>query len=172
MVCRLFGAKQSSESLVTYCQVDPKEQNSVKYQSKLEDFQSRKCVWKCRLRNGGHFVSARTDELRLVLEASWSVALATDGCIARISTLFGPQCLLRGTSVNVTGRWLGTSWHANHDKRIVAIDAGQPRADIHAGRTSYWERIIGTPGKEDASGNFLKGLLIETLNWNRQGMPH
>ena len=31
---------------------------SVKFKSKFKHFHSRKCVWKCRLRNAGHFVSA------------------------------------------------------------------------------------------------------------------
>ena len=31
----------------------------MKFQSKFSHFQSRKCVWKCRLRNGIHFVSAQ-----------------------------------------------------------------------------------------------------------------
>ena len=31
----------------------------VKFQSKFEVFHSRKCVWKCRLRNGGLFVQGR-----------------------------------------------------------------------------------------------------------------
>ena len=38
--------------------LNPYEQNSVKSLSKFINFHSRKCIWKCRLRNGGHFVSA------------------------------------------------------------------------------------------------------------------
>ena len=34
------------------------EQVSVKFEQKFETFHSRKCAWKCRLQNGGHFVSA------------------------------------------------------------------------------------------------------------------
>ena len=36
----------------------PKKQYSVTFLSKVEHFRSRKCVWKCRLENGGHFVWA------------------------------------------------------------------------------------------------------------------
>ena len=57
MACRLLGAKPLSEPMLTYSQSGHKEQNSVKYHSKLEHFHSRKCIWKCRLENGGHFVS-------------------------------------------------------------------------------------------------------------------
>ena len=32
-------------------------QTSVKFQSKFKYFHSRKCIWKCRLQNVGHFVS-------------------------------------------------------------------------------------------------------------------
>ena len=63
MACRLIGAKPLSKPMLAYCQLDPKEQTSVKFQSKFNHFHSRKCVWKCRLRNGGHFV--RGDELSL-----------------------------------------------------------------------------------------------------------
>ena len=56
MACRLFGAKPLSKPMIGYCKVDPYKQNSVKFQSKYKTFRSRKCVWKDRLRNGGHFV--------------------------------------------------------------------------------------------------------------------
>ena len=58
MACHLFGAKLLPEPILTYCQLDPKEkeQTSVKFKSKYKKFNPRKCIWKCRLRNGGHFV--------------------------------------------------------------------------------------------------------------------
>ena len=31
MACRLFGAKPLSEPMLSYCQLDPKEQTSVKF---------------------------------------------------------------------------------------------------------------------------------------------
>ena len=58
MACRLFGVKPLSESMLPYCQFYPVEHISVKFYSKFKSFHSRKCTWKCRLRNGGHFVSA------------------------------------------------------------------------------------------------------------------
>ena len=36
---------------MVYSQLDPKKQNLVKYQLKIEHFDSRKYVWKCRLEN-------------------------------------------------------------------------------------------------------------------------
>ena len=41
---------------VTYCQLDPKEQTSVKFEPKRKGFHSRKCIWKCRLQMMAHFV--------------------------------------------------------------------------------------------------------------------
>ena len=38
-----------------YCQLDPYEQTSVKIWSKFIYLHSRKCIWKYRLENGGHF---------------------------------------------------------------------------------------------------------------------
>ena len=36
MVCRLFGAKPLPEPMLTYCQLDPKDQISVKFGSKYK----------------------------------------------------------------------------------------------------------------------------------------
>ena len=58
MACRLFGAKPLSEPMLPYCQLDPTEHISMKFYSKFRSFHSRKYTRKCRLRNGGHFVSA------------------------------------------------------------------------------------------------------------------
>ena len=56
MACRLFGAKPLPEPMLIYCKLDLAEQTSVKFGSKYKTFHSRTCVWKCRLRNGVHFV--------------------------------------------------------------------------------------------------------------------
>ena len=57
MACSLFGTKPLSKQVLGYCQLDPKEQTSVKFESKYKTFHSRKCIWlKRSLRNGGHFV--------------------------------------------------------------------------------------------------------------------
>ena len=58
MVCLVFDTKPLSEPMLYYCQLDPGEQISVKLYSKFEHFHSRKCVWKCHLKNVGRFVSA------------------------------------------------------------------------------------------------------------------
>ena len=57
MACHLFGAKPLSEPTLGYCHLDTWEQTSVKFNSKFKHFHSRKCIWKCCLENGGHFVS-------------------------------------------------------------------------------------------------------------------
>ena len=57
MACCLFGAKPSPEPVLAYCQLDSREQISVKFESEFYNFFSRKCIWKnvvCQ--NGGHFV--------------------------------------------------------------------------------------------------------------------
>ena len=56
MACRLLGAKPLSKPMLGYCQLDTKEQSSVKFKSKYETFHSQKCIRKYRLQNGGHFV--------------------------------------------------------------------------------------------------------------------
>ena len=58
MACRLFGAKQLSESIVAYCWLYPWEQISVKFEVKYISFHTCKLTKKSRLQNGGYFVSA------------------------------------------------------------------------------------------------------------------
>ena len=58
MACHLFSAKPLSEPMHSYCQLDTKEHISVNFYSRFKSFHSVKCTWKCRLRNGGHFISA------------------------------------------------------------------------------------------------------------------
>ena len=73
--CCLFGAKPLSESILVmpnnhgykavvlgYCQLDPWEQTSVKFQSNYKTFHSRKCIWKHCLWEGA--ILFRGDELR------------------------------------------------------------------------------------------------------------
>ena len=87
MACRLCGAKPLSEPMLDNYELDPYEQTSVKSLSKFYHFRSRKCVWKCRLRNGGHFVSASmcsTFYRSLVtLRAPWDIqmCLCASGCL-------------------------------------------------------------------------------------------
>ena len=45
----LFGAKPLSAPMVVYFQIDPWEQNPVKFGSKWSNFRTSKCIWKCRL---------------------------------------------------------------------------------------------------------------------------
>ena len=49
MACRLFGTTPLPEPMLAYCQLDTWEQISVKFESELYHFHSRKCIWKCRL---------------------------------------------------------------------------------------------------------------------------
>ena len=56
MACHLFSAKPLPEPMLTYSQLDPKEQTSVKFELKHTTFHSWKCNRKCCLWNGGHFV--------------------------------------------------------------------------------------------------------------------
>ena len=49
MACCLFSTKPLSETMLPYCQLDPKEHISMKFYSKFKSFYSRKCTWKCHL---------------------------------------------------------------------------------------------------------------------------
>ena len=69
MACRLFGAKTLSKLMLEYCQLDPYEQTSVKFQSKYKTIHSTTCNWKFRLRNGGHFVQGPVSQCRRKLDS-------------------------------------------------------------------------------------------------------
>ena len=49
IACRLFGANPLPEPMLAYCQLDSWEQTSVKFESQLCHFYSKKFIWKCRL---------------------------------------------------------------------------------------------------------------------------
>ena len=59
MDCRLFSAKPSPELMLTYCQLNPKEQTSVKFKSKFKIYDSWECILIYLLLNDGHFVRGR-----------------------------------------------------------------------------------------------------------------
>ena len=56
MAYRLLGTKPLPEPMLACCKLDPEEGISVKFESKYKTFHSQKCISKCRLRYGGHFV--------------------------------------------------------------------------------------------------------------------
>ena len=49
MACRLFDAKPLTEPMLTYCELKPWEQTSVKLEWKYQTFLSWKYTWKCCL---------------------------------------------------------------------------------------------------------------------------
>ena len=55
MACHLFIAKPLPEAMLSYHQLNPEQQTSVKVKSKYKS-RSCKCIWKYRLWNGCHFV--------------------------------------------------------------------------------------------------------------------
>ena len=54
MACHLFIAKPLPEAMLSYHQLNPEQQTSVKVKSKYKS-RSCKCIWKYRLWNGCHF---------------------------------------------------------------------------------------------------------------------
>ena len=54
----VFATKPLSEAMLAYCWPDTQEQISVKFESKYNNFYTRKWFWKCRLKIGSHFASA------------------------------------------------------------------------------------------------------------------
>ena len=74
MACRLIGLL--SASMLAYCQLNSWEKISVKLESELYHFQSRKFIWKCRLPNWRLFCPGG-DELKestVVGNPRWKLA--------------------------------------------------------------------------------------------------
>ena len=65
MACRLLGAKPLHEPMLAYYRLDFWQQISVKFKLKFYHFHSRKCIWRCCLPNGAHFVQGRWLSARL-----------------------------------------------------------------------------------------------------------
>ena len=49
MACRPFGAKPLPKPMMTYFQLDPQKQSSIKFLSKSNHFHWKNCIWKYRL---------------------------------------------------------------------------------------------------------------------------
>ena len=56
MACHLFGAKPLPEPMLAYCQLDPQEQTSVKFQPKYKILIDENAFENIVCQIGGHFV--------------------------------------------------------------------------------------------------------------------
>ena len=65
----LFDAKPLSESMPKCWQLDPKEANLMKLESKYSDFHSEVCIEKQHVQNDGHFI--QTSICQHVWAARW-----------------------------------------------------------------------------------------------------
>ena len=98
MACRLFGAR----SMLTCFQLDPKEQTSVKFESKYKMFYSRKCIWKCRLPKWRPFCQGG-DELKCASSASPPFVLY------RADSRFAPSQWETSLQSNAVSHWLSAN---------------------------------------------------------------
>ena len=71
MACHLFGAKSLSKPVLCYCQLDHWRQTSVKFESKSKTLHSWNCIWKCHLRNRGHFIQGKMSWRILIVHVFW-----------------------------------------------------------------------------------------------------
>ena len=104
IACRLFGAKPLPEPMLPYCRLDTREQTSMKFESKYKSFHSWNCMWKCRLRNGGHFVQGRW--VNNVVSTVPADGLAVLGSDHNAWWDASPDCKVHGANMGPTGpRW-------------------------------------------------------------------
>ena len=59
MACRLIGAKPLSKPMLGFCQLEPQEQISVKFESKYKTFHLWKNIQKCRILSRGSWVNLK-----------------------------------------------------------------------------------------------------------------
>ena len=95
MAC-LLGAKPLPEPMLTYCQLNPSEKTSGKFESKYKTFHSWKRIWKYQW-NGGHFVqrwvtSSITDSSPRTSVRTWRRTLRTPRSITWCSCPPGWPC--------------------------------------------------------------------------------
>ena len=75
--------------------ITPKEHISVKFYLKFKSFHSWKCIWKCRLRNGGHFVSASMcQNNRYGYWNQWWPSSPVHGIVARSGTIYVVEVII------------------------------------------------------------------------------
>ena len=67
LACRLVGAKPLPGPIMAYRQSDPSGELSVKFESKYKTFNWWKCIWKCRLQNGGHFLGRWVNCMKIMI---------------------------------------------------------------------------------------------------------
>ena len=72
MACRLFGAKSLHEPVLPMFNLYLR--NNLQWNLNLKKINSCKCTWKCRLRDGGHFVQGG-DKLKPCLLALSSLSI-------------------------------------------------------------------------------------------------
>ena len=121
MACRLVDAKPLCEPMLEYCWLYPYEQALMKYYSKFIHFHSRKCMWKCRVRNGGHFVSASMCERNTIQSSQmwtyWLRNLSDIYCIPFIMVpLFFSHhfvCMICLLSTALCLPWYNWNWFWN-----------------------------------------------------------
>ena len=68
MACRLFGAKPVPEPMLAYCQLDSREQISVKFEVEFYHFYSRKCISNCHMPKWRSFCPRRDELIKGTLE--------------------------------------------------------------------------------------------------------
>ena len=75
MVCRLFSGSPLPGPIMTYCQLDPRKQILVKFESKYNSFLSRNRIRKRRFQNGGHFIHCPACRTSLIATRFWVVVI-------------------------------------------------------------------------------------------------
>ena len=76
-----------------YYQLCPKQQIPMKFYSRFIDFHSRNCIWKCRQKIGGQFVSASMC-FNHRLYAEWHIVESCDNIIHILSVMVEWECPL------------------------------------------------------------------------------
>ena len=109
--CPPFGAKTLSESKLTHCLWDPYETTSVKFESKYNNFHSRKLIWKCYMQSGNHLSWPQCVKSNIKL----SIYITKQHyniyqCIS-CNTLYAPDCCL-----NTIGRGTSLYWYKQYCK--------------------------------------------------------
>ena len=146
MACRLFGAKPLSKPMLGYCQLDHQEQTSVKFKMKYKTFHSRKCIWKYRLRNGGHFLQGEMTQMGLFMISD---RFLQTGMIEKVESFSvrrlnaQPPCLAKAAHRTET-RSGGSLWTAHYRGHYPAYVCWVPACDwpCRFRKQTWWQGTV------------------------------
>ena len=137
----LIGAKPLPELMLIYCQLDPWENISMKFQSEFYHFHSRKCIWNCHLPKWRPFCPGG-DELSP--GHLFSTKAVFSGIGIKINAVTKQQAITWTNTVKISRNTCGITWMQFQRKCHLA----------------------GTKPLSESMWNIFNWALVNKIKWN------